>query len=187
MGRKSTIDRLDLRIRTAVDQAIEERRATGDEIAVMIERMGKELGTGDTASRSAVYRYKANFEEMLPAFRASQEMNKVLAESLKNDPQGDAARLARHVLGAITVNTVNGMLASGEAVPADEIALLSRALTNMARTDVITEERVARARREERELAANDAAAAADKTGKQTGVSPEQSAAIRAAIQQIVG
>ena len=153
----------------------------------MISRMGSELGTGDKASRSAVYRYKANFEEMLPAFRASQELNKTLSESLRNDAQGDAARLARHVLGAITMNTVNGMLASGESVPADDIAIMSRALTNMARTDFIQKELIDRARREEREAAAKDAAAAAEKIGKAAGVSAEQSAAIRAAIAEIVG
>ena len=187
MGRKSTIDRLDPRIRKAVEGAIEDRRATLEEIVAMVEGLGRELGVEAKVSRSAVGRFKQNFEEMLPAFRASQEMNKVLAESLKNDPQGDAARLARQVLGAITMNTVNGMLASGEAVPADEIAMLSRALTNMAQVDVVTERRIAQARAEEREAAAKDAAAAAETGARKAGVSPEQSAAIRAAIQEIVG
>ncbi|MCC7546177.1 MAG: DUF3486 family protein [Burkholderiales bacterium] len=153
-GTRSSIKRLDPRIREAVDAAIREDRATLDEIVQLIEQLGRELGTGDTASRSAVHRYRQTMEEGMEVFRATQGMAHVWAQKLEEDPASDVARLAAQVLGAVALNTSNALVRTGEAVPAGEVMFLAKALDHLSRAEKVNAERELKVRAQVLEQAA---------------------------------
>ena len=165
MGRQSTIARLDPRIKEAVDTAIREGRATIDDIVDLVEHMGRELGTGDEVSRSAVGRYKKTAEQAMEVYRVSQSMAQVWAKRIGEDPESDIARLASQVLGGVALNTANSMLGEGEPMPAGEVMFLAKALDHLARADKVTTDKILKVRQEVAKQAAEKAAKIARKGG----------------------
>lgn len=178
MGRRSSIKGLDPRIRDAVDRALREDRATLDEIVALIERMGAELGTGDTASRSAVHRYRTTFEESMQVYQAAQEMAQQWGRSLEEDPESDVARLAAQVLAGVSLNTAQSLINSGEAVPANEVMFLAKALDHLGRFTKSTTDVALRLRKE----IAAEAADRAAKVAKSQGLTTEAVDRIRREI-----
>lgn len=177
MGRKSTVARLDPRIREAVDAAIREGRATLDEIVALIQSMGGQ------ASRTAVWRYQRKAEAMMERYRQAQEIAKVWVGKLEQDPQSDVARLLSEMLRTVAFRQLQDLGEDGVQVEPRDTMLLAKALDHLARADMASAERELRIRKE----TAARAGEAALKAGRQVGVTPEQAQAIRAAIAQIVG
>lgn len=174
MGSKSSIARLDNRIKTAVDRAIQEGRMTIDEIVRLINEMG-----GD-ASRSAVGRYKQGMEESMETFRATQGMAQVWAKKLEEEPGSPIAQLAQQVLGSVALHTVNSVLNAGESVPAGDLMFLCKALDHLARAEKTSADRELKIRAEVTKKAAESAVVAA----KKQGMSNDAVAMIRKAIEE---
>lgn len=174
MGRHSSIQRLDPRIREAVDALIRDGADTIEEIVATIRAMGGQ------ASTSAVQRYRAKAEEALPAFRASQEIAKVWAAKIEEGGSSDVSRLASQVLGSVAFSTAQGMLASGEAMPANEVMFLAKALDHISRADKTNLDRDLRIRKE----VAAEALKRVESGGRKASVTAEQLAIIR---QEVYG
>lgn len=146
MARKSSITRLDPRIREAVDAAIREGRATIADIVAIIREMGGQ------ASDSAVHRYKQSVEAQMEHYRQAQALARVWAEQIPDN--GDVGQLTRQVLSVLAFRAA-GDLGEGETVEGKEVAWLARALKDIAssaKTDVEAREKV-------RQAAAREAAA----------------------------
>ncbi|MBI1397058.1 MAG: DUF3486 family protein [Betaproteobacteria bacterium] len=178
MTRRSSVKGLDPRIRAAVDAAIREDRATLDDIVAMINRMGEELGTGDTASRSAVHRYRSTFEESMKVFQLSREMAATWGKSLEEDPQSDVARLAAQVLSGVALNTAQTLINADESVPSNEVMFLAKALDHLGRFTKSTTDVALRLRKE----IATEAADRAAKVAKSQGLTTEAVDTIRREI-----
>lgn len=139
MGRKSSIHRLDPRIREAVDAAIRENRATVDEIAVLIHAMG-----GD-ASRSAVGRYKHSAELQMQRYREAQQVAAVWLKRFDDDPDSDVARLLPEMLRSVAFQQLAD---ADEDTKASELSLLARAVRDAASAAKMSTDQVLRVRKE---------------------------------------
>lgn len=168
MARKSSIKQLDPRIRTAVDSAIREDRATIEDIVAIIRELG------GSASPSAVGRYKKKAEEQMKRYREAQEVAKVWIGKLQTDPEGDVGRLLAEMLRTTAFSTLGDL---DEASPQD-IMFLGKALKDLASADKLTADRIMVVRRE----AAKEAAAVAVKEAKGAGLSDEAADLIRRKI-----
>lgn len=165
---KSTINRLDPRIKHAVDELIRGDRATIDEILDAIRKLG-----GD-ASRSAVGRYVQSAQKQMEHFRQSREMAKVWVAELGKEPDGDTGRLVGELLRSLAFNRVSTSADMGT----DELALLARAVKDIASADKMAAEREIQIRRE----VAKQAAEVATAEAKGQGLTPDTVSAIRARI-----
>lgn len=172
MSRKSSIKRLDPRIKAAVDEAIRDDKATIDEIVALIR------GLGGDVSRSAVGRYKANAEEQLKRYREAQEVAKVWIGKLQTDPEGDVGRLLAEMLRTTAFQTLGDI----DAATPQDIMFLGKALKDLASADSLTANRILVVRRE----AAKEAATVAVKEAKGAGLSDEAAEMIRKKILGVV-
>lgn len=168
MARKSTVKQLDPRIRSEVDLAIRDGRATIDDIVAIIQGMGGE------ASRSAVGRYKQRAEEQLKRYREAQEVAKVWIGKLQTDPEGDVGRLLAEMLRTTAFQTLGDI----DAATPQDIMFLGKALKDLAGADKLTADRILVVRRE----AAKEAAVVAVKEAKGAGLSDEAAELIRKKI-----
>ena len=113
MGRKSSIQELEPKIREAVDSAIRDGRASIDDIVELIDDMGGE------ASRSAVGRYRKNAVDQMRRWQEAREISKVWVGKLEEDPSSDVGRLISEMLKTVAFQTVGGMVDGGD-VEADQ-------------------------------------------------------------------
>ena len=130
-NRKSTLDRLDPRIRDAVHTAIRENRATIDEIVATIVQMG-----GDV-SRSAVGRYVKRIGEdeakRLEEYRKAQSVAAVWVEKIGSEPEGDVGRMLIEQVRMLAVQAVKEM--NGAEVDAQDLMLLGKSLDHLAKAN----------------------------------------------------
>jgi hypothetical protein len=168
MAGKSSITKLDPRVKEAVDNAIRDGKLTIDDIVAIIVELG-----GD-ASRSAVGRYKKRAESMMGRYREAQEIAKVWVGKLQTDPEGDVGRLLSEMLRTTAFSTLGDM----DSASPQDLMFLGKALKDLASAEKLTAERILAVRRE----AAKDAAAVAVKEAKGAGLSDEAAEAIRRKI-----
>lgn len=174
MGRQSSVRRLDPRIKEAVDAALREGRMTIDEVVALIHE------AGGAVTRSAVGRYKQSFEEGMEVYRASQQMAQAWGKRLEDEPESNVAQLARGVLGSVALHTGQAMMQSGEAMPANEVMFLAKALDHLSKAELSDTQRILKIRQE----TARQAATVAVKQAKASGLSEEAAELIR---QKILG
>jgi len=122
VARKSSIARLDPRVKEAVDKAIGEGRATIDEILATIRALG------GAASRSAVGRYVLSANKQMERYREAQNLAKVWADKLAEN--GDVAQLTRQLLASLAFQTTSA-LAEDEHVEGKELMFLGRLLRDI--------------------------------------------------------
>lgn len=91
----SSIQRLPLPVKKAIDDALKTGRFTLDEIRTAIT---SEFGNEAAPSRSALGRYSQRFEEVGKRMRESREVAGVWAERLGSEPQGDIGKLVMEML-----------------------------------------------------------------------------------------
>ena len=168
--RKSSIQRLDPRVKEAVDAAIREGRATIDELVALIAQHG------GSASRSAVGRYVRSAEQQMARYREAQEVARTWIGRIEADPAGDVGRLLSEMLRTVALQQIDS-IEDGSATPKDT-ALLARAIHSLASADKVSVERALRLRRE----AATAAAAAADQVARREGLQPSTVQELRRAI-----
>jgi len=166
MPQKSTIAKLDPRIREEADRAVREGRATIDEIVGIIKGMGGEV------SRSAVGRFVKGAREQMEKYRQAQEVAKVWVAKLGEEPQGDVGRLLIEMLRTVSFQTLSQLGDGEEAPDAMELMLLAKAMDHMAKASKAGVEQQQKVDELMRVRLAK-AAAAVEKTGKQEGWSAE--------------
>jgi hypothetical protein len=176
MARRSSLARLDPRIREAVDAAIREERATIDELVAMI------AAHGGAVSRSAVGRYAKDYTESLARYREAQEVAGRWVEQFRAAPDSDVGRLLAEMLKTLAFSS----LAERSSADARDIGLLARAIRDLASVDQVKArvEAEVTARAQERAAAA---VAAIEGEAERRRISPEALAAIREQVYGIVG
>jgi hypothetical protein len=175
MPRRSSVARLDPRIREAVDAAIREGRATIDDLVALIRAHGGE------ASRSAVGRYAQSMEQSLRRYRETQEIAGRWMAQFTENPDSDVGRLLAEMLKTIAFQS----MADTEAAEPKDLAHLARAVKDLASVDVVKARLRAELAAETKARA--DAAAATIEREAEAGrmrLSPEALATIR---EQIYG
>jgi len=125
MGRRSTVAKLDPRIREAVDAAIREGRSTIDELVALIAAHG-----GD-ASRSAVGRYAKDVQDSLRRYREAQEVAGHFMAEFRRDNDGDVARLLTEMIKTLAFTS----LRDAEKADPKDLMFLSNAVKNLVSVD----------------------------------------------------
>ena len=134
MGQKSSITRLDKRVRSEVDRLIREDAYTLDEILEHLQ------GLGGRASRSALGRYVKKARAQMDRYREAQEIAKVWVKKIEDDPEGDVGRLVGEMLRIVAFQMSGDLGDDKSAKPAD-VMLLARAIKDLAAADKASTER----------------------------------------------
>jgi hypothetical protein len=137
MPRRSSIVRLDPRVREAVDRLVREDRATIDQIVAAIEDLGADV------SRSSVGRYVKGAREQLEKYRRAQEVAKVWIARMGEEPDGDVGRLLAEMLRTVAFQTISSLDdASEEGAPSPgDIFFLAKSIRELAAADKTTADR----------------------------------------------
>ncbi|MEX0745307.1 MAG: DUF3486 family protein [Phycisphaeraceae bacterium] len=174
MARRSTVKRLDPRIREAVDKLIREDRATIDQIVDRLEGLVGE----EAPSRSAVGRYVKNTREQMRRYQEAQELAKVWVGRLEEEPGGDVARLLSEMLRTVAFQQLASAGDEGAEITTKEVAMLAGAMRDLNTADKLGLERELRVRQE----VAKQAAEKATEVAKRGGMSKEAVADLRREI-----
>lgn len=175
MGKRSSVARLDPRIREAVDAAIREGRATIDDLVALIAAHGAEI------SRSAVGRYHKDFSDSLKRYREAQEVAGRWVAQFKADPDGDLGRLLAEMLKTLAFTS----MADRESADAKDIHFLARAIKDLVAVDQV-KHRIEAELRERTKARADKAVQAIEAEAGARRISPEALARIREQVYGIV-
>lgn len=179
MARKSSIQRLDQRLRGAVDELIRDGRFTLDDILAHLATLNGGL---PPVSRSALGRYAQRAEEQMARYREAQEVAKVWVDKLESEPDGDVARLLPEMLRSVAFQTLGSLGDREDSADAQEVMFLAKAMKDLASTDKLTTDRILQIRQE----VAKRAAVEAVKQAKASGLSDEAADLIRQKILGVV-
>jgi hypothetical protein len=176
---RSSVSRLDPRLKDAVDRLIREGRHSLDDILAHLAA----LNDGEApVSRSALGRYRQSAEEQMRRFREAQEVAKVWADRFGDEPEGDVGQLLKQMLRSVAFQTLGSMSEREESAEAMEVMLLAKAMKDLAGADKLAADRILMIRRE----VAKQAATEAVKEAKAGGLSDEAAEAIRQKILGVV-
>lgn len=162
MARRSSVTKLDPRLREAVDALIRDGRATLDEI---IEHLAQLNGGESPVSRSALGRYAQQATAQMERYREAQEVAKVWVSKLETEPDGDVGRLLPEMLRSVAFQTLGSLSERDAAADAEEVMLLAKAMKDLASADKLTAERILRVRQEVLKEAASNVETAARSLG----------------------
>ncbi len=162
MARKSSIAKLDPRLREAVDGLIRDGRCTLDDILLHLAQLN---GGEAPVSRSALGRYAQRATEQMVRYREAQEVAKVWVDKFESEPNGDVARLLPEMLRSVAFQTLGSMSEREAAADAEEVMLLAKAMKDLASADKLTVERILRIRQETLKEAASNVETAARSLG----------------------
>ncbi len=177
MAKRSTIELLDVSIKSEVDLLIRDGK-TLDQIIDHLRNLGDE----DT-SRSAVGRYAKRSREQMKRYQEAQQVAKVWIGRLEEDPTGDVGRLLSEMLRVVAFEQI-GTMSSDKDIVIDpkDIMFLSNAIKNLAGADKTSADRELKIRDQVAKETAKKAATEAVKVAKKGGASEETLEAIRAGI-----
>lgn len=166
MARRSTIDRLDPKIREEVDRAIK-RGATVDEITARLETLGSDV------SRSAVGRYSKRYRE----FAARQRDLRSVAEAYGREFGADdnsEGKLLMQMLSSIGARMAIGLVDQDDPdISLKEFELFARATKNLITAAKSDADRDAKVREEAAKQARAQAAMDAEDAARSAGASEE--------------
>jgi hypothetical protein len=172
MGRKSSVDRAGPEVRDAIGRLLDQGR-TLDEILAHLEGMSVEV------SRSALGRYTQKIAQAGEKVRQSQVISEAVIRRFGDGPENKAARLNIQLLQTAVFDL---LMKDETEADADQALKLSKALSNLATASRADAELVEKAERRAADRATKEAAASAEKTGREKGLSAETIAAIKANI-----
>lgn len=159
MPRKSSIAALPDHLLEALERAIQQGRATVDELVTLVN------GAGHMVSRSAMGRHRKASVERLQKFRETQEIAGEWVRQLRADPDGDIGRMLGEMLKLLAFRTQMEMQEEGEAPGPKDLAMLARALKDLGSLDKLKAEAEARVGARIKGEAAEVAAGAAREAG----------------------
>jgi len=161
MARRSSVAKLDPRIRESVDRAIRDGRATIDQI---VEKLDTMMGD-DAPSRSAVGRYVKSARKQMERYREAQELAKVWVGKLEEDPDGDVGRLLSEMLRTVAFQQLANAGDEDAEISTKDIMFLAGAIKDLASADKVSMERELRIRSEMAKKAADKATEIAKRGG----------------------
>ena len=192
MGRKSTISRLPVEVKTYIEAMLATGAQTLDElIADLQERFPAEASAGQLPSRSAVHRYGRKLDRRLSAIRASTEAAKMIQAHAGDDKDARSEALTAMVQtelfeAILALQEADELDADGNPPdPGDRVALLSKAAKNIAtltRSSVNLKQFQAKVEEAARKQLLGEQRAKLEAMPSKGGVTPETKAAIREAL-----
>ncbi len=132
MARKSTVTKLDARLRETVDGLVRDGRYTLDEI---LDHLAQLNGGTAPVSRSALGRYAQQAEEQMRRYREAQEVAKVWIGKFEDEPNGDVARLLPEMLRSVAFQTIGQIGDREEGADAQELMFLAKALDHLGKAN----------------------------------------------------
>lgn len=168
MGRKSSIERLDPKIRTAADAALK-RGATIDEIVALLD------GLGAGVSRSAVGRYAQKWSKQVERMREIEVVSRGFAAEVGtiDDKAGKLIIQMVQTLIAHNVMPLIGEDGVAERMSPMDVMLIAKALQHTVQSGKIDTDRDAKLREEGRKDGIDQAVKAADAAGRRAGADPK--------------
>ena len=139
MGRKSTVDKLEPKVRTHIEKRLRENRLTLDEL---IADLQDKFPADDKPSRSALGRYRQGFEQMVVKMREQELMSRLLVQELGENPDDKAGALMMQSITTL-VNHAALTMQDDPDVAVEDVRKLARAANDAMRgRKVSREERV---------------------------------------------
>lgn len=151
MGRKSTVTRLPLSLRSQIDKALAQGRMTLDELHAFVA--AKCAAEGEAApSRTALWRYSSNFEAAAKVMRENRDMARALAQELGAESvESEQGRLLVEMLRGICYRAIQDRMGNPDAkVDAAEIDRLARSFKNLSQAMTLEADFAKRIREEAR-------------------------------------
>ena len=187
MGRKSTVSRLPVEIKTYIEAMLATGGQTLDELITDLQaRWPAQAHAGDLPSRSALHRYGTKLDRRLSAIRASTEAAKLIQAQAGDDKDARSEALT----ALVQTELFEAILAlqeadDPEANPEDRVAMLSSAAKSIAtltRSSVNLKQFQAKVEKDTRERLLAEQRAALDAMGNKGGVTDDTKRAIREAL-----
>lgn len=178
MPRTSTIKRLPPGIKEAIDDRLKAGIPLDDIVAAV-------RGLGADVSRSAVGRYKQEFDKVGERLLRSREISAVFVEKLGAAPEGKQGRLIQELMQTVVFDLLlkTGSDDGDIALDPEAIMFLARSIKDLASAEKTSADRELQIRKQ----LVKDAADAGAKAGASLGLTAAGQAAIRAGILGIVG
>lgn len=177
MTRKSSVDKLSPEVRSHIERVLRENRMTLDEL---IADLQQKFPAAEKPSRSALGRYRQQFDLMVERMREQETMSRLLVTELGENPDDRAGALMVQSLSVL----VNSSLAEAQdqELAIDDIRKLARATKDaiQARSASLKERQAIEAAAREKLLAEQKEKLAAMPT--KGGVTEETKQAIRDAL-----
>lgn len=177
MARKSSVDKLPADVRSHIERALRENRLTLDEL---IADLQETFPAAEKPSRSALGRYRQQFDVMVERMREQETMSRLLVSELGENPDDRAGALMVQSLSVL----VNSSLAEAQdqELAIDDIRKLARATKDaiQARSASLKERQAIEAAAREKLLAEQKEKLAAMPV--KGGVTEETKLAIREAL-----
>lgn len=95
MGRKSSIDTLPTAVKKYINSQLKDDRHTLDEL---LDHIRGEFGEDVAPSRSALGRYRQNFDEVAKKMRESRAVADVWAQKFGDEPDSDIGKVVLEIL-----------------------------------------------------------------------------------------
>lgn len=157
--RRSTVDELPEELRSAIELAIIQKRATVDELVALVDAHGR------TVSRSAMGRHRKATAERLAKYRDTQDIAREWMAQFKASPDGDVGQLLAELLKLLAFRTQMEMQEEGTTLDPLQLARLSQMIRNLAASDVVKAKLREEADKAARARAADTAATVAREAG----------------------
>ncbi|RMX07430.1 DUF3486 family protein [Allofranklinella schreckenbergeri] len=178
MGRKSSISRLRPEVRQRIERHLREDRLTLAEIlADLHAQFPQEAQAGRLPSRTAIWRQKAKFEDLMAKAREHEQMASVLVAELGEKPDEKAGALL--VQSITTLATHAALAAQGEDPDIETVRKLARAARDVIQTRQVDRKDRQAIREEARRELLEEQKAAFKTLEAKPGVSAEAMAEIR--------
>ena len=151
MARKSSVTRLSPDLRKKIDKALTDGRMTLDELHAFVARKCADIGE-NAPSRTALWRYSANFSAAAQVMRENRDMARALAQELGADSvEGEQGRLLVEMLRGLLYRALQDR--TGDAsnkFDASELDKISRSLKNLSQAMHLEQDFAKRIREEAR-------------------------------------
>lgn len=136
MGNKSSVDKLPQEVRSHIEKRLRENRLTLDEL---INDLQKHFPSANSPSRSALGRYKQNFEQLAARLREQDAMARLLVEELGENPDERAGAL---LVQSVTTLTTHAAFAAQqeEEVDIEGVRKLARAAKDVIQARKLSRE-----------------------------------------------
>lgn len=136
MGNKSSIDKLPQEVRSHIEKRLRENQLTLDEL---INDLQTHFPTNNNPSRSALGRYKQNFDQLAARLREQDAMARLLVEELGENPDERAGAL---LVQSVTTLTTHAAFAAQqeEEVDIEGVRKLARAAKDVIQARKLSRE-----------------------------------------------
>lgn len=123
MARKSSVDKLPEDVRSHIERALRENRLTLDELITDLQQT---FPASEKPSRSALGRYRQQFDVMVERMREQETMSRLLVSELGENPDDRAGALMVQSL-SVLVNSALADAQEDQELAVDDIRKLARA------------------------------------------------------------